>query len=117
MRIVSFGMCSMLLLVVMIKMLLVIGVPYVREEELVYAGELSTRKAITMFADGFNGDKQRFLKEETERVMAGEGEIVIENFYYNGKECSISVDYVLKFTLINGTEKIIRVRRKAGVIE
>jgi len=111
MRVVCFGTGIFMVMVMMIKLLIVVGIPYVKQEELFYAGELSVKKTFEELIDGKAQDPNYQILINTGKILGVMHDVIVDNVDYDiqGKKMTVEIRY--RYTLPTGQVRYAKIRR------
>ena len=117
MRVACFGTGVFVISFLMLELLLVIGIPYVKQEELFLAGELSVKRTFKELVDGKVQNSNEQIKVNTGKILGVIHDVIVDNVDYDiqGKKMIVEIKY--KYVLPNGREKYASIRRRVMLNE
>ncbi|MCR5373883.1 MAG: hypothetical protein K6E39_00750 [Lachnospiraceae bacterium] len=111
MRVGCFGIGIFIIMVTMIKLLLVVGIPYVKQEELFYAGELSVKKTFEELVDGKAQNPNSQILKNMGKILGVIHDVIVDNVDYDiqGKKMTVEIRY--RYVLPTGQIRYAKIRR------
>lgn len=111
MRTACYGVSSFLIAVALLRLILVIGIPYVKQAELFYASELSVKKSFAELLDGKAPDAKNQILINTGKILEVINDVIVDNVDYDVQTGKMAVEMRLKYILPDGRIKYAKVRR------
>ena len=117
MRIACFGLGTFILSVVLLKLILVMGIPYVKQEELFYASELSMKKTFNELLNGEAYNAKNQILINSSKILEVINGLIVDNVDYNVQNKSLSAEISYRYILPTGQERYAKIRRKVKLNE
>ncbi|MBO4213472.1 MAG: hypothetical protein J5876_00645 [Lachnospiraceae bacterium] len=100
-----------MLVVVLLRLILVIGIPYVKQSELFYASELSVKKSFTEMLDEKAINAKNQILINTGKILGVINDVIVDNVDYDIQTGKLTAEIRLKYVLPDGRVKYAKVRR------
>ncbi|MBQ9342272.1 MAG: hypothetical protein IJT81_07945 [Lachnospiraceae bacterium] len=117
MKAVCYGTGTFLLAVILLKLILVMGVPYVKTEELFYASELSVKKTFKELQEGEAKDAKDQILINTGKILEVINGLIVDNVDYDVQNKLLTVEIRYRYIMPTGQERYAVIKRKVMVNE